>query len=211
VVAALLAGTPGGFDGEVFAIEPGVALRPEPIRPRVPLLIGAWGPRTLALGGRIADEVKVGGTANPDLLPVIRARVAAGARPAGRDPASIGIVVGAVSVVDDDGEAARALARTEVATYLDVVAPLDPTVALPGGLLHHLRTRLAAGDPEGAGRAIPDDLLDRFALAGTPERVAARVRALFVAGASRVEFGTPHGLTPARGIDLVGTRVMPLL
>jgi 5,10-methylenetetrahydromethanopterin reductase len=165
----------------------------------------------LALAGRIADEVKVGGSANPDLVPIVRERIAAGAAPAGRDPSEVGIVVGAVSVVDEDGAAARALARTEVAMYLEVVARLDPTVALPAGLLEHLRARLAAGDPEGAGRALPDDLLDRFAFSGTPEQVASQAAALFTAGVSRVEFGTPHGLTAARGIDLLGTRVMPLL
>ena len=33
--------------------------------------------------------------------------------------------------------------------------------------------------------------------------------ALFEAGVSRVEFGTPHGLTAARGIELLGRRVLP--
>jgi 5,10-methylenetetrahydromethanopterin reductase len=28
---------------------------------------------------------------------------------------------------------------------------------------------------------------------------------------SRVEFGTPHGLADARGIELLGSRVLPLL
>jgi hypothetical protein len=31
------------------------------------------------------------------------------------------------------------------------------------------------------------------------------------AGVHRVEFGTPHGLTDAGGIDLLGRRVLPLL
>ena len=35
------------------------------------------------------------------------------------------------------------------------------------------------------------------------------MEALFEAGATRVEFGTPHGLTAARGIELLGRRVLP--
>jgi 5,10-methylenetetrahydromethanopterin reductase len=35
------------------------------------------------------------------------------------------------------------------------------------------------------------------------------VTALLEAGATRVEFGTPHGLTAARGIELLGRRVLP--
>jgi len=208
-VEAILAGR--GHDGPLFRVAPGMRLRPPPLRPRVPLLIGGWGPRVLALAGRVAGEAKVGGSANPDLVPVVRARIAAGAAAVGRDPSDVGIVVGAVSVVDEDGEAARALARTEVAMYLDVVASLDPTVHVPVPLLEHLRAHLEAGDPEGAGRAVPDGLLDRFAFSGTPEQVASQAAALFAAGASRVEFGTPHGLTSPGGIGLIGSRVMPLL
>jgi 5,10-methylenetetrahydromethanopterin reductase len=211
VVRALLAGETDGVAGRVFRLEPGVALRYERFRPRVPLLVGAWGPQTLALAGRIADEVKVGGAANPDVVPVVRERIAAGAAAAGRAGHDVGIVVGAVSVVDEDGAAARALARSEVAMYLAVVADLDPTAEVPADVLKAVKAHVAAGDHAAAGRAIPDDVLDRYAFAGTPDQIAAQVDRLFAAGAVRVELGTPHGLTPQHGIELIGTRVLPLL
>ena len=47
-----------------------------------------------------------------------------------------------------------------------------------------------------------------------PERsnsVVDQAAALFEAGARRVEFGTPHGLTTARGLRLLGERVLPAL
>ena len=80
-------------------------------------------PRGAALAGEIADEVKVGGSANPAVVPVIRDRVAAGALAAGRSPAEIRVVLGAVTVVDRDGAAARRRARAEVARYLAAVLP----------------------------------------------------------------------------------------
>jgi 5,10-methylenetetrahydromethanopterin reductase len=67
------------------------------------------------------------------------------------------------------------------------------------------------GDHEAAGRAIPDEVIDRFAFSGTPEHVAGLANAVIAAGASRVEFGTPHGLTDATGIALLGRRVVPLI
>jgi 5,10-methylenetetrahydromethanopterin reductase len=73
-------------------------------------------------------EVKIGGSANPDVIPHFRRVIDAAASLVGRAGADIGIVVGAVCVVDEDGAAARALARREVALYLPVVAGLDPTV-----------------------------------------------------------------------------------
>ena len=52
-------------------------------------------------------------------------------------------------------------------------------------------------------------VLDQFAFSGTPDQVAAQVEALLEAGVTRVEFGTPHGLTAASGIELLGRRVLP--
>lgn len=211
IVRALLTGDDRGYDGEAYHLAPGVRLR-YPLPARIPpLLVGAWGPHAVALAGEIADEVKVGGTASPDVVRIIRERVAVGSRTAGRRADDVRVVVGAVTVVAEDGPAARRRARTEVAQYLAVVADLDPAGALPAGLADHVRAMLAAGDEVSAGADIPDDVLDRFAFSGTPEYVAALVRAVLEAGAGRVDFGTPHGLSDTAGVEVLGTRVLPLL
>lgn len=211
VVVRLLRSDPEGFAGRMFSLTPGTCLRYPVRRPQVPLLIGAWGPRGAELAGRIADEIKVGGSANPAVVPVIRERLRPGAVAAGRDVDDIGIVLGAVTVVDRDGAAARAKARTEVAMYLAVVAELDPTTNLPADLVSSVAALVDRGAHEAAGRLITDDVLDRFAFSGTPEQVAAQAQALIDAGVSRVEFGTPHGLTDDCGIELLGSAVIPLL
>ncbi len=56
---------------------------------------------------------------------------------------------------------------------------------------------------------ISDDLLRRLAFAGTPEDIVAQAAAWFEAGGQRLEFGTPHGLTPEDGMRLLGERVLP--
>lgn len=211
VIHLLLAGDRDGFEGEMFRLAPGTALRYAVHRPRPPLLLGAWGPKGAALAGQIADELKVGGSANPAMVPVIRERVARGAVEVGRDPGDVGLVFGAVTVVDRDGAAARARARTEVAMYLAVVADLDPTAHVPADLLAGVKELVDAGAHEEAGRLIPGDLLDLFAFSGDPEHVAAQAQALIDAGVRRVEFGTPHGLTDDGGVELLGTAVLPLL
>ncbi|MFC7388134.1 LLM class flavin-dependent oxidoreductase [Sphaerisporangium rhizosphaerae] len=211
VVYRLLGGDDTGYEGEVFRLEAGTLLRYPVQRVRPPLLLGTWGPKGAALAGRIAEEIKVGGSANPAMVPVIRDRVRAGAEAAGRDPGEVGVVLGAVTVVDTDGAAARARARTEVAMYLAVVADLDPTAEIPDDLLVRVRDLVAAGEDRAAGELIPDDILDLFAFSGTPEQVAAQAQALIDAGAHRVEFGTPHGLDDEQGIRLLGAEVLPLL
>ena len=207
IVRRLLANDDSGYAGKVLGLPAGVRLQYPTLRSEVDLLVGTWGRRTAVWAAAAgAAEIKVGGTANPAMVQRMSSWLAeSGAT------SSPGIVAGAVTVVDRDGRAARALARREVAMYVDVVADLDPTVELEPDLLPALRTRLAAGDPDGAAALIGDDLLDTFAFAGTPDAVAAQAERLFEAGASRVEFGTPHGLDARHGVDLLGSRVLPAL
>jgi 5,10-methylenetetrahydromethanopterin reductase len=181
VVRRLLAGDRSGVAGSRFTLAPGAGLAYEPLRPSVPLMIGTWSPRAAAFAAEVADEVKIGGSANPDMVRLMRSWL-------GDDGPKI--VIGAVTVVDEDGDAARTHAAAQVRMYLDVVAGLDRT----------LERR--------PGEAPP---LEKFVLAGTPEEVAAHARALLDAGTHRIEFGTPQGLTTARGVELLCDRVLPLL
>jgi 5,10-methylenetetrahydromethanopterin reductase len=211
VVQRLLRGDDSAYSGEIFTLTAGTRLHYPRQRDRVDILLGTWGPRGLALAGRCADEVKLGGCANPRMVAHVRSVLDQACDAAGRPRDSVGIVAGAVTVVDEDGAAARNRARTEVAMYLDVVAQLDVTVTIPEFLLRPLRLALAAGDAEAAGRLIPDELLDRFCFAGDPTTVAEHAAGLFAAGASRVEFGTPHGRTDEYGVELLGKQVLPAL
>jgi 5,10-methylenetetrahydromethanopterin reductase len=211
IIRLLLAGKSGGYAGEIYQIADHVrAPYPLPNSP-IPLMIGTWGPKLCALAGEIADEVKVGGSANPDIVPIIQQRIAAGERKAERAIGTVGVVLGAVSVVDEDRQAARAQARREVALYLPVVAALDPTLSVEPELLARIETHVNRGEPESAAALISDDLLDRFALAGDPADLVAHCEAIFATGASRIEFGTPHGLPPETGIRLLGEKVLPVL
>jgi 5,10-methylenetetrahydromethanopterin reductase len=209
VCRRLWGGDTTGFEGEAYRLEPGFALETRPMQPSPPVMVGTWGPETLAMAGEMADEVKIGGSANPDVVPWAREQIRRGSERAGRSPADVGVCVGAVTVVDEDGDAARHLARREVAMYLAVVASLDPTISVPEELIASVRAKVATGDHDGAGRLIPSDVLERFAFAGTPEEVAAHAQRVTDAGATRIEFGTPHGLTNEEGVRLIGDRVVP--
>ena len=79
----------------------------DPLWHLVPILLGSWGPLGMALAGEVADEIKVGGSANPAIVGVVRSRLARGEGLAGRARGSVRVVLGAVTVVDRDGDAAR--------------------------------------------------------------------------------------------------------
>lgn len=199
------------YRGRVFSLAGGDALRWTVRRAEVPCLLGTWGRRAIHACAGLIEEVKVGGTANPAVVPGMRAALRAAATEAGRAAEAIGLVVGAVSVVDRDGAAARALARRRVALYLPVIADLDPTLPLEPERLARIRAAARAYDFERAARDIGDDLLSRLAFAGTPDEVAAQADALYRAGVARVEFGAPHGLEEAAGVRLLGEAVLPAL
>jgi 5,10-methylenetetrahydromethanopterin reductase len=210
-VSHLLRGDRRPYRGRVFTLAGGETLRWRILRSEVPFLLGAWGPQTIRACAPHVDEVKVGGTASPSVVRRILAEVEKATGAAGRPPEAVGVVVGAVSVVDRDGEAARALARQRVALYLPVIARLDPALPVEPGQVRRIEAARAAGDVARAGREIPDAALRRLALAGTPDEVAEQALELYAAGARRVEFGTPHGLDEAAGVRLLGEAVLPRL
>jgi 5,10-methylenetetrahydromethanopterin reductase len=198
------------FEGEVFRHPAGAPLRYATLRPDLPIMIGTWGVRTARMAGEVADEIKVGGSTNPAMVGVLRPALAEGATRAGRAADAVGICLGAVTVVDEDRAVARALARRQVALYLTVVARLDPTVRDEDpAWLARVDAATARNDLATIAADIPDAVLDRFAFAGTPADLVRRVERLAEAGATRVEFGTPHGVVPAEGVRLLGERVLP--
>jgi 5,10-methylenetetrahydromethanopterin reductase len=202
IVRRLLAGDDSGFSGTRFSLPAGATLQYEIERDEVPLLVGTWSPRLAAFAGTAARELKAGGSANPALVPVLRERI-------GSD--DVGIVLGAVTVVDEDGDRARAAARREVAMYVDVVGALDPTTSAEPELLERIGGLVAAGRHDEAGALLSDDVVARFAFAGTPAEVAAQAEAVLDAGALRVDFGTPHGIDERHGVDLLCREVLPRL
>src|SRR5690606_12002994 len=211
IVRTLLSGASGGYSGKVYTIAPHVRA-PYPLPESLPpVLIGTWGQKLCAVAGEIADEVKIGGTANPDIIPVIRSYIAAGESLAGRTPGTVGIVAGAVSVIDPDRGQAREMARRAVALYLPVVAPLDPTLQIEPELIERLQSLVKQHDEAAAARLISDDLLEKFAFAGDTADIIRQAEALFAAGARRIEFGTPHGVQPQTGIRILGEQVIPAL
>jgi len=212
IIRALLAGESAGYCGRVYRVAAHVrAPWPLPAQ-RIPLQIGTWGAQLAALAGEIADEVKIGGSANPDVIPLIADTIAVGEARVGRKPGTVKIVIGAVSVVDDDREAARWIARKAVSLYLPIVSKLDPTLEIDPKLMARLDGHVKAGDDDAAARLIPDDILDRFIFAGAPADIIEQCARLYDAGAQRIELGTPHGaVEAATGIRLIGEQVIPAL
>ena len=198
IIRALLAGESAGYAGAVYQIADHVrAPYPLPDAP-IPLQIGTWGKKLGALAGEAADEVKIGGSANPAVIPLMADYIAAGEARAGRRRGSVNIVIGAVSVVDEDRDAARWQARKAASLYLPIVSTLDTTLEIDPELMARVQEQVNAGESDAAARLIPDDILDRFIFAGMPATSSSSARVSTTPARSASSWARRTGLAKRR-------------
>lgn len=144
---------------------------------RVPLLVGAMGgPLTFRLAGEVTDGVYTACAFAPEAFEYLIENVRRGAERGGRDWRDLEICASLTCAVSDDGEAARIAARTKAAFYLPSMPPkLVERHGVAYSEITPICEAFARGDVAEALRLTPDDLADRFCIAGTPAEVAARI------------------------------------
>jgi len=92
------------FEGRLYRTE-GAEVEPKPDR-RIPIWLGTYGNRALAVTGRLADGwIPSLGFAPPERVTAMRARVLAAAREAGREPEAITCAYNLGVRVDERAEA----------------------------------------------------------------------------------------------------------
>jgi 5,10-methylenetetrahydromethanopterin reductase len=176
ITRRLLAGERVTHAGECFSVA-GVALEAPPPAP-VPILLGVKGPRALALAAEVSDGVLGSILTSPAHVRRVRSATAAATRPNGRFVTAAYVPM----AVDDDGPAARERVRPLVARYL--AALHDQSILADAGVdaarSAPFREALRAGSS--AGDLVTDDLIDAFAVAGTPAQCRAALARLAEAG-----------------------------
>jgi 5,10-methylenetetrahydromethanopterin reductase len=205
----LLAGERCVFQGRVFQLGEAHYLPYERFRSRIPVMVGAWGPKLATVAGELADEVKVSPIAHPPGVAHIRKAMDDGARKAGRSPDAVKLVLGGMCVIDNERARARDLARREVSRYLDVVAPLDPTFPMDDDWFARFKQARQSEDWDATAKLISDEILDRFVYAGNATDLIRLLENARAHGIARVELGTPHGIDEAEGVRLLGEQVLP--
>ena len=163
----------------------------------VSLYLSVEGPRGLRLAGRLADGVILGNGFDLNVLEWAQARIAEGAREEGRSRDAIEIMAAGMIYVSEDGNKARERVRSRLANRahhnfrftMETVPPEE---------LSGIQRFMEAFDitrpieervqPE----LVTDYLLQRFAIAGTPEECIARIRKLEEAGVRHL-LVTPPG------------------
>jgi 5,10-methylenetetrahydromethanopterin reductase len=157
---------------------------------QVPIYVAGSGQRTQRMMGRVADGALISGL--PSDLPTAIANVRAGEQEAARPAGSTRILLWTTAAVDADGAAARAAVRGSVARRalnaygrLAQAGQLAPEDA---AALAKLQARHDGGHvwEDGYAELVPEAWVDRFAIAGTPAEVQARLRQAVAEGAQEI-------------------------
>jgi F420-dependent oxidoreductase-like protein len=181
---------------------PGKALKLtiSPAQPRLPIYLGAMGPRNLALAGELADGW-LGFLYAPEHAAAFREHLAAGAARAGRDLDGFDVAPNVQVHIADDLAAARDAMRPFLALYIGGMGSRERNFyteqAARYGFEQAARTvqdHYLAGDRAQAMAALPDELVDLVTLCGPAARVRERLAAHREAGVGTL-IAAPMGWT----------------
>ena len=189
-------------DGRFYQVHlrPTVEVRP-PLRSAIPVYLAGVNARMIRAAGRVADGLVGHPISTPEYLDeVARPALSAGAQEAGPLPGDIKVAGYVICAVHEDEAVARDEARSQIAFY-SVVRTYAPILELHGFQAHVADIRAAWARRDGAAMiaAVPDEMVDAMACAGTPDQARQQFAARF-AGVydSTLLYSPSFGLTPER-------------
>jgi probable F420-dependent oxidoreductase len=161
--------------------------------PAPPVWVAGYGPKALAMAGKIGDGVILQ-FADPDLIEWCLSFVRQGAKEAGRDFSKIQVMAAAPVWVSDDMKVARDRVRWFPALVsnhvLDLISKYKPE-DLPPALTSYVKDRGAYDYLHhcevGSSNAefVTDDVIDRFCVLGSRDKQIAKLERLAQAGVTQ--------------------------
>lgn len=165
--------------------------------PAVPIYLATTHPDAFRAAGAYADGVIVGDVATPEVMSKVVGWIREGAEAHGRTAEDVAVVAWCATIVTEDRSAViEHLRRPVIGSAINGMH--RETRGLMGVAPEHFpQIRAAKFDPslELPKGAIPDDMVDRFAIAGPPDYCAERIRALRDVGVDTMGFRMPVALT----------------
>jgi len=177
----LWSGEPVRQEARLFRLA-GARLAFRPPAP-IPIYLAPMKPQMLRLAGRLAEGVVLSAGLSPAFVAESLAVVAAGAREAGRDPATVRRAGYLFFMASRDERRAVETVRRKLAfvfrnRYLDEnLARSSVPVDQPA-----IIAAIARRDLDAAARLVSDEAVETFAVCGTPARCRARLAAFLEAG-----------------------------
>lgn len=196
----------------------------EAVRPRIPISICAEGPKMLHLAGRIGDGVIAGTGLMPEVIQDTIARVQAGARDAGRDPAEVDIWFTARSSLDENREVGIDNVKASVSSILNHAMRFGlEGKHVPEELKERIQTYVdgyvlydhVLGEGQNPRRmetlGLTNYAIERWALAGNASDWIKRIEEVATAGATKlwVSIGRGDFERQKHYMRIFGEQIMP--
>jgi 5,10-methylenetetrahydromethanopterin reductase len=177
----LWSGEPAHVEGEFVRLS-GARLAFAPSAP-IPIYIAAIGPDMLRLAGRIGDGVVLSAGLSTDAVRRSIASCAEGARKEGRDPAALRRAAYVFFGASRDAKEARDAMREKLAFVMRNKF-LGANIKASGISVDQeaVIAAIARRDIAGAAALVPDEAVEAFGIAGTPQHCRTRLRDFLDAG-----------------------------
>jgi len=175
---------------------------------KIPIYIGAQGPKMLELAGAISDGVLINASHPDDFkfaLPMIRQ----GAERAGRSPEDVQVCAYASFSADKDQ--ARAVGASKIVVAFIVAGSPENVLERHGIGMDEARAisdAISRFDFKAAMDAVTPGMTEAFSISGSPADCRARVDELLNTGVTQIVVGSPIGPNKESAIKLIGKQVI---
>jgi 5,10-methylenetetrahydromethanopterin reductase len=199
------------YSGEEFSLN---APQKRLMMPSIPVYLGGIGPQMLGLAGEVADGLVLTrrGSFSVEYAKYAIERAIRSARKHGRDPGKIDFLAFFETCISEHENSAVQFAKRILGSY---TIPETPRfVSNLAGIQEHdilaVKEKYFKGDLPGAISAVTDEMVDKFAVAGTPSQCLEKV-----AKFSRTGLKTPilyiHGPDKRTAAKLAAEHIVPNL
>jgi 5,10-methylenetetrahydromethanopterin reductase len=196
------------YHGTFFDI-PNARIKKKPPQ-RIPVYIGAQGPKMLKLAAALADGVLVNASHPADFEPAVAA-LKEGAAEAGRDISEIDVAAYTSFSIDKKRDKAVKKARI-VAGAIAVGSPgfVLERHGIEKETAESIKKMVSSQDFKAMKEGgVPDQVVEAFSIAGTPEDCVEKIEALGKVGVTQIVTGMPLGKSKTDAIKLIKKNVIP--
>jgi len=206
IIRGMLNGETVSHEGDVFRVAGAKFLFKTR---RIPVYVGAQGPKMLALAGRIGDGVLINACHPKDVEYAVSC-VKEGINEAGRKQDEVDVAAYTSFSVNQDQKKASKAAVPPVSF---IVAGSPPQLLERHGVdvakAREIREALKANDWGRAFGEVTPEMIGAFSVSGTPQMCTERIAELLKAGITQFVIGSPIGANVRESIELVTREIFP--
>lgn len=175
---------------------------------KIPIYIGAQGPKMLELAGAISDGVLINAS-HPDDFKFAVPMIHAGAEKAGRKPEDVQVCAYASFSADKD--TAKAVNASKIVVAFIVAGSPENVLERHGIGMDEARAiseAISRFDFKGAMDGVTTRMTEAFSISGAPADCRARIDELLSTGVTQIVVGSPIGPNKESAIKLIGKQVI---